>query len=122
MTTVTEPTLFDEPHAEPVDADTASLLALIDGDPLHAWDRALVIQAIAATAKANAGEVCPNRLRALLTDGEGKSIPNPNVIGAVIAGLRHKGVLVEIGWRATTDSRSGNTGKPARVHRLNRRP
>ena len=122
MTTVIEPTLFDAPHAEPVDEQTASLLALIDGDPIHAADRAVIVEAILRAAAENAGEVCPNRLRALLTDDRGNSRVFPNVIGSVIFSLRKRGVLVEIGWRTTTDSKSGNSGKPARVHRLVKRP
>lgn len=102
--------------AKPVDAKTASLLALIAGDPIHATDRATVCDAIIATAGANHGLVDPNRLRALLTDTDGQSRVYPAVIGAVVCALRHKGVLAFAGYVDTTGSRSGNTGKLARSY------
>ena len=111
MTLVTEPTLFDAPHAEPVDEQTASLLALIDGDPLHAEDRRTVVEAILATAADDGGRVDPNRLRNWLYED-----------GVSVASLRHKGVLEEIGWTTTTGSVSGNNGRPARIYRLVKRP
>lgn len=111
-------TLFDLPSA-PVDDRTASLLALVAGDPIHHDDRRRVIDAILDTARTDGGRVDPNRLRAALTDRHGQSLVYPPVIGAVVAALRHRGVLTEIGWTATTGSNSGNNGRPARVHRLN---
>lgn len=110
-------TLFDLPSA-PVDERTRSLLALVDGDPIHQDDRERVVEAILTVAHANAGTVDPNRLRDELYLPDGSCRVYPNVIGAVVCGLRKRGVLVEIGWTPTTGSSSGNNGRPARVHRL----
>lgn len=105
------------PHAAPVDERTASLLALVDGDPVHAIDRAVIVGAIVQTARDHGGLVDPNQLRVLLTNEHG-SVVYPAVIGAVIASLRHRGVLREAGWVVTTGSRSGNSGKPSRRYAL----
>jgi hypothetical protein len=101
------------PHAAPVDADTASLLALVEGDPVHERDRAVILAAIIQTARDHSGIVDPNALRALLTNEHG-TVVYPAVIGAVIASLRHRGVLREAGWVITKGSRSRNGGKPQR--------
>ena len=116
MTAVIEPTLFDTPHAEQVDAHTADLLALIGGDPIHADDRRTVIEAIERTARDHAGHVDPNELRALLWR-DGGCVVYPAVIGATVAALRHAGRLVEDGWVITQGSRKRNNGKPARAYR-----
>ena len=116
MTTVIEPTLFDAPHAEPVDQQTASLLALIDGDPLHATDRARVLAAILETAAEHDGRVMPNELRALLHNEQGSTV-YPPVIGATVNALKRAGRLVfEHEWQVTEGSTTGNDGKPARVY------
>lgn len=101
----------------PVDARTASLLALVSGDVRHADDRRRIIEAIQQTAAEHDGWVDPNRMRALLTNEHGSTV-YPAVIGAVVHALRQRGVLVDAGWTVTTGSRSGNTGRPARLHRL----
>lgn len=101
------------PHAAPVDADTASLLALVEGDPVHERDRAVILAAIIQTARDHSGIVDPNALRALLG-----TVEHPAVIGAVIASLRHRGVLREAGWVITKGSRSRNGGKPQRRYAL----
>ena len=101
------------PISRPVDARTASLLALIHGDPVHAADRARVVDAIVETAGANYGLVDPNVLRLRLQDADGDSLVYPAVVGAVVAALRHRGVLKPAGWVVTTGSQSGNNGRPA---------
>jgi uncharacterized alpha-E superfamily protein len=113
MTTVSR-----TPVAGPVDARTASLLALIDGDPIHADDRRKVVEAIQQVAADFGGIVSPNHLRVLLTDRRGNSTVYPNVIGAVVRTLAARGVLTFDGWVVTTGSRSGNTGRPARRYRF----
>lgn len=120
MTTVVTPSLFDLPSA-PVDKQTASLLALIASDRIHADDARTVVEAIERTASEHAGTVDPNRLRLLLHNAHG-CIVHPPVIGSVIAQLKHAGVLEPIGWVVTEGSRSGNDGRPARSYRLTKRP
>lgn len=118
MTAVIEPTLFDTPHAEPVDAQTAALLDLIGGDPIHATDRATIAEGIRECVRMNDGVLDPNMLRAWLRDDEtGECIVYPACIGATVAALRHAGRLVEDGWVVTTGSSSGNNGRPARAYR-----
>lgn len=117
MTTVTEPTLFDQPTAAPVDADTAALLDTIAGDPIHRDDRALVIDAVKRAAREHEGLVNPNHWRPLLEDDRGNTIPYPKVVGATIAALKAAGRLVEAGWVVTEGSRSKNNGKQARAYR-----
>ena len=98
----------------PVDDRTASLLALVSGDPIHAEDRRRVVEAIRQAAAIDSNVVDPNRLRWLLTDIYGNSSVYPNVIGAVVQALAKRGVLTPDGWVVTTGSRSGNSGRPAR--------
>ena len=117
MTTVTEPTLFDAIPSAPVDDATASLLALVGGDRIHADDARTVVEAIRRTAAENAGTVDPNRLRRLLHNEHG-CIVHPPVIGATVAALRHRGVLEPTGWVVTEGSTSGNNGRPAPTYRL----
>jgi len=98
----------------PVDDRTASLLALVSGDPIHAEDRRRVVEAIEQVAADFNNEIDPNVLRSWLTDEHGNSTVYPNVIGAVIQALAKRGVLTPDGWVVTTGSRSGNSGRPAR--------
>lgn len=110
-------TLFDLPSA-PVDERTASLLALVAGDPVHADDRRRVLEAIQRTARDDMSDrVDPNKVRYLLTDAHGNSTVYPAVVGAVVQALARRGVLTPDGWVVTTGSRSGNNGRPARRYR-----
>ena len=102
----------------PVDADTASLLDLIDGDPIHERDRATVVAAILEDANTHCGELDPNRLRVLLTDERGDYRVYPAVVGATVFSLRSRGVLIPEGWTLSLDKRSGNSGKPIRTYRV----
>ena len=119
MTTVTEPTLFDSPVAAPVDTDTASLLALVATDRIHADDARAVVEAIVRTASEHAGAVDPNRLRLVLRHGRQVC---PQVIGSVVSQMKRRGVLEFAGWVITEGSTSGNNGRPARSYRLVKRP
>lgn len=112
-------TLFDLPSA-PVTDDTAALLDLIAGDPIHQRDRATIVRAIVAEAHANAGRVDPNRLRARLADENGEPRVYPRLVGAVVSALAQRRVLVADGWVVSTDRRGGNAGRPARRWRLQR--
>lgn len=116
MTAVIEPTLFDEPTAAPVDEDTASLLELVAGDPLHERDRAIVLAAILETASEHDGRVLPNELRALLHNEHGSTV-HPPVIGATVNALKRAGRLVfRDEWQVTEGSTTGNNGRPQRVY------
>lgn len=111
-------TLTGIPSA-PVDDRTASLLALLEGDPIHSDDRRRVVEAIQQAARDDMFDrVDPNAVRALLTDEHGNSTVYPACIGAVVQSLARRGVLRADGWVVTTGSRSGNNGRPARRYRL----
>ena len=119
---VTTPTLFDAIPSAPVDDDTASLLALVGTDRIHADDCRTVIEGILETARHNAGVVDPNMLREWLRDERGECIVYPATIGATVSALRHRGVLEPVGWVVTEGSTSGNNGRPARLYALRRSP
>lgn len=101
----------------PVDDDTASLLALIAGDPIHEADRARVVQAIRDTARDHGGQVDPNVVRRRLTCAHGLTV-YPRVIGAVYNALARSGRLVVDGWIVSSDVAGKNAGKPCRRYRL----
>ena len=105
-----------QPVAAPVDAETAALLALIAGDPKHATDRATITAEIVAAARRGNGVVSMNTVRSRLWNDYG-SVVYPKVIGAVVASLRHQGVLVPAGWEVTEGSRTGNNGRPTRCYK-----
>lgn len=52
----TQPHLFSLPSA-PVPDDTAALLDLIAGDPIHDRDRAVIVRAVVAEAHSRGGRV-----------------------------------------------------------------
>lgn len=98
----------------PVDTQTADTLSLMTLDPSHRTDRQIILDAIETVAARNGGEVDPNELR-----GEVHGLVQPNVIGATVYALKCAGRLVPTGeWVITTNSTSGNGGKPARKYRL----
>ena len=105
--------------ASGVDAETADLLALMAGDPVHARDREVIVAAIVAEAHSHLGRVNPNSLRdRLINPKTGALTVTPVVIGAVIRSLAVKGALQTAGWTECTHVKSGNGGKPQRVWRL----
>lgn len=106
----------------PVDADTASLLALISSDRIHADDARTVVEGIVETCRHNDGVMDPNMLRAWLRDEWGGCMVYPPIIGATVQALSRKGVLKPSGWVVTTGSTSGNNGRPARSYRLTKPP
>lgn len=101
----------------PVDAETASLLALVHADPIHERDVATVCGGIVQVAR-DFGEVDPNMLRLWLHDERGNCRVHPNVIGATVQALASRGRLVFSHFTVTRFSRSGNNGRPARVWKL----
>lgn len=101
------------PLWQTTDDETAAILQLITGDPIHERDRCEVVAAIVAAADEDDGYVDANVVRAKLS---GRVYPR--VIGATYAALRRAGVLVPHGWTVSTDTAGRNTGKPCRTYRL----
>lgn len=99
--------------SSPVDPDTAELLELIHGDPLHDRDRAEIVEAILAEAAEHDGVVDPNGVRSRLGDHV-----FPRLVGAVYNSLARRGVLTVDGWTVSTDRRGRNAGRPCRRYRL----
>lgn len=95
----------------PVADDTAAILDLINGDPLHERDRAAVVDAIRAAARANHSRVNPNAVRRLIPEWVA-----PTVIGPTYRSLVHLEVLVPDGWVMSDDRRGRNSGKPVRAY------
>ena len=119
-----EQALFDVPRAT-VDERTASLLALIAGDPLHQRDREVIVAAIVAEAEEHEGRVNPNRVRERLRlPGSREFAVYPRVIGAVYLSLKAHGYLEQDRdrWVTSTDAPGGNAGKPTPVYRLRHVP
>lgn len=111
---MTAPTLFSLPSA-PVSDETAALLDLIAGDPIHERDRRVIVEQIVTVARANGGRVNMNDVRAELVDGNNNMTVYPRVIGAVVSSLARHGLLVADGWTENKDRRGGNQGKPQRL-------
>jgi hypothetical protein len=110
--TATQLDLLVEPA--PWDREKDAVLALIAGDPIHARDRAAIIDAITASIRPD-GTVSSNDWR--------PNIPPwcyPAVVGATVNALTKAGVLVPTGHWVTSDDRKGrNSGKPQRAYRWN---
>ena len=98
----------------PIDAPTADTLALMTVDPSHRTDRDVIVAAIETVAARSGGVVDPNELRA-----EVHGLVEPHTIGATVNALARTGRLVATGeWVITSNSTTGNNGKPARKYRL----
>lgn len=101
-------------HFAPTDSDTASLLDLIEADPMP-WasdDRDRIEAAILADAAANAGHVSPNRVRAVLA---GRVAPQR--VGPTYRRLVLADVIAPDGWELSDDLAGRNSGKPHRTYR-----
>lgn len=98
----------------PIDAQTQSTLDLMTLDPSHRTDRDIITAAVETVAARNGGDVDPNELRA-----EVHGLVQPNVIGATVHALARSGRLVVSGWVITTNSTTGNNGKPSKKYYLN---
>ena len=99
-------------YADGVDPDTAALLDLMDGDPIHARDREAVIDAIRAAVRPD-GTVCSNDWRGLIPQWV-----YPRVIGATVHALGRRRILQATGdWRISDDTAGKNAGRPVRVYR-----
>lgn len=107
------------PH-DGVSDETSAILRLINGDPIHATDRARIVSAIVYCAAHSGGFVDTNMVRARLTGEHGLTV-YPRVIGAVYYSLKAAGVLVEAGWVVNRDTAGRNAGKPQMKYRYVRR-
>lgn len=108
-----EPLTFDDMAAE---AEITAITSLMDGDPLHARDRAAVVTAILTDGRSHNGQVDPNRVRDTLPPWV-----YPRSIGSTYRVLLHHEVLVFEGrWTENLDGKGRNIGKPQRLYRLAR--
>jgi hypothetical protein len=99
--------------AEQLQFPTASSVCeLVFGDPIHARERAAVIDAIRQDAAGHDRQVDPNRVRSLIPPWVG-----PRVVSATYNALRTRGLLVRQGWTQNEDRRGRNVGKPQSVYR-----
>lgn len=117
---MTDPTLFDV-VTRPVTEETAAILALMAGDPIHAGDRERIVNAILYCANHSAGVVDPNMVRARLQTPTGDLTVYPRLMGAVYRQLATAGVLVPAGWLVNEDTHGRNAGRPMRRYRYIRR-
>jgi hypothetical protein len=80
----------------------------------HPADMALVVQAIEACARVNAGIVDQNVVRQLLANDP----VMPQIVGPTYKRLKKEGRLVKHGTNISDDKKGGNAGKPQVVYRL----
>lgn len=95
---------------------TTPVRQLVLMDAIRDADRELVEQTIKADADAHGGEINPNRVRDALTRG-GQLVVSPRVLSAVYFALRRGRQIAHAGWTESTDLRSRNRHKPARLWR-----
>jgi len=106
----------------PADPATVAILTLVQGDPIHARDRAMLTAAIVADARANGGQVSSNRVRESLRDADGDLTVYPRMIGAHYMALKNRGILRTTDtWETSTDRHGNNSGKPCWVYTLDPR-
>lgn len=103
--------LFDGFPAASVDANTQAVLELIDGDPIHARDRAVIVEAILEDARTHGGRIDPNRVRPALSN------VYPRCIGSTYRALCTLGVIRVDGWAVNGDHSGRNAGRPMRLYR-----
>lgn len=114
-----DPVLFDLGlPSRSVTDETAAILALMDGDPIHQSDRQRIVEAILYAANHSAGVVDPNLVRTRLVNGQGALTVYPRLMGAVYRQLTVRGVLVKAGWLVNEDSHGRNAGRPMPRYRL----
>ena len=90
--------------------DQAAVLNLIASDPLHAKDKAAIIEAIRCAVRSD-GTVSGNEWRQHMPD------VLPKLIGATVSQLVAKGVLTFHSWEQSTDTAGRNGGKMCRRYR-----
>lgn len=99
--------------------DQASLLDLLDADPIHANDRARIQAAIVADGKAHDGRVDANRVRRSLTNSGGHLDVYPRTVGPTYNGMVRRGLLKPLGYiDENKDAAGRNKGKPAMAYEL----
>ena len=104
--------LLDRKYIDGPDPLTQSILALIDGDPIHARDREAIVDAIRASVDDN-GCTSANHWRGLIPVWV-----YHRCIGATVNALAKGGHLTPTGdWVISDDARGRNVGKPMRVYR-----
>lgn len=104
--------------SRPVTDETAAILRLMHGDPVHERDRQRIVEAIVYAARHSTGVVDLNKVRARLSLPSGELVIYPRLIGSVVHVLASRGVLVVDGWILNQDRHGGNFGKPQRRYRL----
>lgn len=104
-------------RTQPVDREVQAILdALWEGGDS---DRRKVVRAIVLVGRRNRCHVDPNQVRAVLARADGRpDLDKPQVVGAVYNALKRHGVLEFIGWVKSTDTASGNAGRPVPAYRL----
>lgn len=103
--------LLDTAYATGADPQTAAILELIAGDPLHDRDREAIVDAIRASVRPD-GTVSGNDWRGLIP-----TWVYSRVIGATVHALATRGVLEHVGWVVSDDTGGRNSGKPSKVYR-----
>ena len=103
--------LLDNVYAAGVDPETAAILDLMAGDPIHDRDREAIIDAIRASVGPD-GLTTANRWRPLIP-----AWVFSNVVGATVHSLVALGRLVPTGrWVVSDDRKGRNSGKPQRQY------
>ena len=111
----TQLTFPDDVYAAGVDPDTAAILDLIAGDPIHERDREAIVDAIRASVRDD-GTVSGNDWRPRLP-----AWVYPRCVGSTVHALAKAGVLAPTGeWVVSDDLAGRNSGKPTRLYRWTR--
>ncbi len=84
--------------------------------PLAEQYRDRIVAAIATDATTHGDIVDSNRVRRLLSNDHGLTVP-PRQLSATYAALAARGFLEPAGWTVNTDRAGRNGGKPARLWR-----
>ena len=93
------------------------LTAVADNpQPLAAQYRDRIVAAIVTDATCHGDIVDSNRVRRLLSNDHGLTVP-PRQLSATYSALAARGFLEPAGWTTSDDVRGGNAGKPARLWR-----
>lgn len=93
------------------------LTAVADNpQPLAAQYRERIERAIIVDATCHGDIVDSNRVRRLLSNDHGLTVP-PRQLSATYAALAARGFLEPAGWTVNTDRAGRNGGKPARLWR-----
>lgn len=99
--------------------DQASLLDLLDADPIHRNDSDRVKAAIIADGMAHNGRVDQNRVRKALSNNGGHLDVYPRCVGPAYNALCRKHLIRPLGYIDTNRDHAGrNNGKPAMAYEL----